>query len=194
MKYTKVRATANEEIQMNAGVLLSAFEPSTGAVTPANILAATTGGLSFSAVPSFLDFGDDIDNLPKNTMEMKKIDDVEVKLSGTFLTVTASIAKMLAGAADTESVTSQTLNVSKITPRKNLVEADFQDFWAVGDYGDVDGGYIAIHVMNGLSTGGFSLQTTDKGKGQMAVEITGHYSIDEQDVVPYEIYIAKPSA
>ncbi len=43
--------------------------------------------------------------------------------------------------------------------------------------------------MNGLSTGGFQIQSTDKAKGQFAFEFTGHYSITDADTVPYEIYV-----
>ena len=43
--------------------------------------------------------------------------------------------------------------------------------------------------MNALNTGGFQIQSTDRGKGQFAFTFTGHYSLANQDVVPYEIYI-----
>lgn len=42
--------------------------------------------------------------------------------------------------------------------------------------------------MNALSTGGFSLQTTKNGKGQISLEITGHVSIEAQSVMPMEFY------
>jgi hypothetical protein len=44
--------------------------------------------------------------------------------------------------------------------------------------------------MNALSTAGFSLQTTKNGKGQVALTITGHVSINAQSVVPMEFYSA----
>lgn len=44
-------------------------------------------------------------------------------------------------------------------------------------------------MLNTLSTGGFSLQTGDKEKGQMSFEYTAHYSITAQDTVPCEVYI-----
>ena len=43
--------------------------------------------------------------------------------------------------------------------------------------------------MNALSTGGFQIQTGDKTKGQFAFEYTAHYSMKNQDKVPFEIYI-----
>ena len=36
-------------------------------------------------------YGDDIDNCPKNTKELKKLDSWEAKMSGTFVTVTAEL-------------------------------------------------------------------------------------------------------
>ena len=111
-------------------------------------------------------------------------------MSGTFVTVDASTAKKLSGAAD--------LSGTKITPRDTLTSADFEDIWWIGDYSDVNtgtnAGYIAIHMMNALNTGGFQISSTDKGKGQFAFTFTGHYSIDAQDTVPYELYIKAGTA
>ena len=71
--------------------------------------------------------------------------------------------------------------------------ADFENIWFVGDYsdknGETNGGFVAIKLINALSTGGFQLQTSDKAKGQFAFTFTGHYSIAAQDTVPFEIYI-----
>lgn len=50
-------------------------------------------------------------------------------------------------------------------------------------------GFLAIHVMNALNTGGFQIQSSDKAKGQFAFTYTGHYSMEAQDTVPYEIYV-----
>ena len=39
---------------------------------------------------------------PKNTKEMKRLDDIEAKLSGTLLTITPDVAKSLLAAADVD--------------------------------------------------------------------------------------------
>ena len=186
MRFTQIPTTAMEEMQLNAGVLLSNFTPSTAEVS--GIIGATTGGIKFSAIPAYSDFGEDIDNCPKNMMELKRQDSVEVKISGTFVTVTTAVAKKLMAAADIG-----TSDQTKITPRNDLKTEDFADLWWVGDYSDkngaTNGGFVAIHVMHALNTGGFQLQTGDKSKGQFPFEFTGHYSIDAQDVVPYEVYV-----
>lgn len=185
MKFTKIPQDTFKELVMNAGVLMSEFTPSTAEVKDTAILGATTGGVTFSASPTFNDFGDDIDNCPKNTKELKKLESWEVKLSGTFVSVNATNAKAMVAAADEAD--------GKITPRNDIADADFSDIWLVGDYSDkngsTNGGYIALHMLNGLSTGGFQLKTGDKSKGQFAFEFTGHYSINAQDTPPFEIYI-----
>lgn len=184
-KYTKIPTTTFQQIQINAGVLLSEFTPATPAVTDNKILGATTGGVNFTATPSYLDYGEDIDNCPKNTKELKRLDDWEIKCTGNFVTMSAALAKRLSAAADLAS--------EKITPRRDLDLNDFEDIWLVGDYSDkngpTNGGYIAIHMMDTLSTGGFQLQTSDKAKGQFAFEFTAHFSMDAQDTVPFEIYV-----
>lgn len=194
MKYTKIPTDTFKNLQLNAGVLLKSFDVDTQTLSADSIVGATSGGVSFTAVPSFIDFGEDIDNCPKNMKEMKKLDSWEAKMSGTFASVSKSLAKTLVGAAD--------MSGSKITPRNDLADADFTDLWWVGDYSEIndDGtstgkaGFIAIHLLNALSTGGFSIQSSDKGKGQFEFEFTGHYSMEDQDKVPFELYVQEGTA
>ena len=193
MKYTKIPETTFQNIQLNAGVLLSDFNPATATVSDESIIGATTGGVNFTATPTFSDYGEDIDNCPKNMKELKKLDYWDVKASGTFVTMTTATAKSLIAAADIGSS-----DTTKVTPRNDLAQADFSDIWIVGDYsdknGDTNGGFIAIHMMNALSTGGFQIKTADKAKGQFAFEYTAHYSMSAQDTVPFELYIKAGTA
>lgn len=186
MKYTQIPSDTFKNLQMNAGILVTNFNPATGEVN--GILGATSGGNNFNASPSFIDFGEDIDNCPKNTKELKKLDDWDVKLTGTFVSVTPSLAKMLVATADVDSD-----DATHIIPRRDLLTTDFEDIWFIGDYSDVntgaDAGFLAIHVMNALSTTGFQIQTGDKAKGTFAYEYTGHYSINNPETVPFEIYV-----
>ncbi len=187
MQYTQVAADAFEKLQMNAGILVDSFVPSTGVI--GNILGATTGGLSFNSNPEFEDFGEDVDNVPNNTMQLKRITSYDPTISGTFLTTTPALAAKLTGAADVGTV-----DTTKITPRGQLSEDDFDDIWIVGDYSDkntgaTSAGFVAIHIMNALNTTGFQLQTTKNGKGQFAFEFHGHYDIENIDTVPFEIYV-----
>lgn len=189
MKFTQIPSDTFKKLQLNAGVLATTFEPSTGTLTATNVIGATTGGISFEATPEFEDFGEDIDNCPKNTMELKKLTSWEVVLSGTFVTMDTAVAKSMTGAADIDGS-----DPTKVVPRNDVdVEKDFSDIWFVGDYSDENtgesAGFIAIRVINALSTGGFKLQTTDKGKGNFEFEYTGHYSMSAQGTVPFEVYV-----
>lgn len=101
-------------------------------------------------------------------------------MSTTSLGTSPELIRMSLGAADIDSAT------SKITPRRSLAQTDFADLWWVGDR--ADGGLVAVKLINALSTGGFSLQTTKNGKGQISIELTGHVSISQQDTMPMEFY------
>lgn len=193
MKFTKIPSDAFQKLQINAGILTTDFTPATGAIGESGQIGATTGGVNFTATPTYADFGEDIDNCPKNMKELKKLDSWEAKMTGTFVNADTAIAKLLCGAADIG-----TTDTTKVTPRNDLKDADFGDIWLVGDYsdknGETNGGFIAIKLINALSTGGFQLQTSDKAKGQFAFEFTGHYSMSAQDTVPFEIYIKAGTA
>ena len=185
MKFTKIPETTFKNLQLNAGVLLSAFNPETAEVTNESIIGATTGGVNFTATPTFSDYGEDIDNCPKNMMELKKLDSWEISMSGTYVTVDVNAVKSLVGAAD--------VSANKVTPRNDVQLSDFTDVWWVGDYSaqnvETNGGYVAIHMMHTLSTGGFAIQSSDNGKGNFAFTYTAHYSMDAQDTVPFEVYV-----
>lgn len=192
MKFTQIPADTFQKMQLNAGVVCHDFDPSTGTVT--NIIGATSGGIEFEASPSYTDFGEDVDNCPKNTMELKRLDDIEAKMSGSYVTISTAIAKELAGAADIDGT-----DTTKVVPRRDLdIQKDFHDIWFVGDYsnynGATNGGYCAVRLINALSTGGFKIQSEDKEKGTFEFEYTGHYSIEHPETVPYEIYIKAGTA
>lgn len=189
MRFALLPPNAFRKLQINAGVLATGFDPANPA-TPTGIIGATSGGISFAASPTYQDFGEGIDNCPKNTMELKRQTEVEVKMSGSFRTVDSTLAAMLMAACTVSTVGT---DVAKLVPKLDLAVADFKTLWLIGDYSDDNsdstGGFIAIKLMNALSTGGFQMQTADKDKGTFAFEFTGHFSINSPTVVPYEVYI-----
>lgn len=183
-KFTKIPENTFTGLQLDAGVLLNKFNPA-NPVEPADedIICATTGGINASCVPTYSDLGEDVDNCPNNMKELKHLDSWECKMSTTSLGTSPELIKMSLGCADIDPE-----NPSKIVPRKDLSQSDFADLWWVGDR--ADGGMVAIRLINALSTGGFSIQTTKNGKGQVSIELTGHVSINAQSVMPMEFYSA----
>ena len=185
-KFTKVPTDTFEKLQLNAGILVDDFTPATGTI--GNILGATTGGINFTTNPEFIDFGEDVDNIPNNMMELKHLKQYAPQMAGTFLTCSPSLAKMLVGAADID-----TQDSTHVIPRAELLASDFDDVWWVGDYSDVNtgenAGFLAIHLMNALNNAGFQIQSSKDEKGKLAFEYHGHYSIEAQETVPFEIYV-----
>lgn len=179
--FTKISSTAFNEMQLDAGVLLNTFNPASPAVADNAIITATTGGITASCKPTYSDLGEDVDNCPNNTKELKHLDGWDCKMSFTALSTTPAAIKLALGAADIDGTDS-----TKIIPRRDLAQTDFADIWWVGD--KTDGGMVAIKLINALSTSGFELKTAKNGKGQVSVEITGHVSINAQDVMPMEFY------
>lgn len=193
MKFTKLSPKAFEQIQINAGIVLPEFDPETAAYDPNDIIASTDdGGFKIDCVSTYTDFGEDIANCPKNTMELMQLESWDCKISGTFLTVTTELIKRVLGAADIDPDT------YKITPRRDVTAEDFHDLWWVGDYsdknGENNGGFLAVHLMNALSTDGLSFQSGDKKKGSFTATFTGHVSMAAQDVVPMEFFLVSGKA
>ena len=188
MSYKKIRPETMNELTMNVFMLVSTFDPETfnfsSGIAGSTIIASTTGGVTFSDTPTYTDMGDDIDNCPKNCMELKRKDDGEVKLSGNLVTVNPTLVKMLIGAAEIVG--------NKITPKSDIETSDFIDtVWGLADYGK--GGLLAIKMKRVLNNSGFSVATTDKNKAQLAFEFMCHKTIENLSDAPYEIYILEPA-
>ena len=184
-RFTVIPQNTFNALQMDAGVLLKRFDPANPAA-PADedIICATTGGVNPSCVPTFSDLGEDVDNCPNGLKELKHLDYYDCKVSTTSLGTSPELIKLALGCADINAET------SAIVPRADLAQTDFSDIWWVGDR--ADGGLVAIQLKNALSTSGFSLQTTKNGKGQIALELTGHVSINAQKEVPMVFYSMDP--
>ena len=184
-RFTKISETAFKEFQLEAGLILNAFNPeSTEAVADEAIVCATTGGIEIACKPTFTDYGEDIDNVPNNMLELKELDGWDCSLAFTALSVTPAAIKLALGAADVSG--------NKITPRAEKKNTDAADIWWVGDR--ADGGLVACCLKNAMSTEGLTLKTTKNGKGQLSCTLTGHVSIAAQDVVPMEFYVMEGAA
>lgn len=184
-KFTRVSQEAFKEFQIEAGLILNAFDP-TGETDAedADIVCATTGGIDITCKPNYINLFDDVDNAPSNTLEGLEVDGWDCGLGFTSLGVTAETIKLSLGIADVAG--------NKITPRASVKKSDAKDIWWVGDRSD--GGFVACRLMNALSADGLALKTTKKGKGQLSCKLTGYITLDAQDVVPMEFYVQEGEA
>lgn len=183
-KFDKVKSTAFNELQKEAGMILTKFDL-TGAteIQDEDIVFVTKGGINPYCTPTFEDWGADIDNCPEGTIELMETTGWDCGIKTTALNITAESIAMALGSADI----SKSGNVSTIKPRK-VKAADAKDLYWVAPL--TNGGFAACKIKNALSTAGLSIQTTKKGKGELSVEIKGHFSLNDTDDVPMEYYIS----
>lgn len=180
--FTRIPENTFTGLQLDAGILLRNFDPANPVVTDADIICATTGGINVQAVASYSDLGEDVDNCPVNMMELKKLEGWDCKITTTALGNDPETIRLALGAADKAGY--------RIVPRRDVKLSDYSTIWWVGDR--ADGGFVAVKLFNALSTAGLSLQTTKNGKGQLSIELTGHVSLNAQNVVPMQFYSSDP--
>lgn len=181
-KAKKVASTAAQNIQVDAGLLLKTFDV-TNATDPADadIVCATTGDFSISATPEVEDFFEDVNNAPTNTMEGKRITGWTCELSVSCLEVTEETLALALGA-------SRVTDNGGITPRDQYQLSDFKELYWVGDMVKEDKLFV-VKMDNTVSTGGVSFSATNNGKGQLALTLTPHTSLQDVTKIPMEFYI-----
>lgn len=179
-RFTRIPESTFNELQVNAGVLAKDFDPETGALDEKDIITSTSGGIKVSVKSEYEDYGSDIDNCPKNTKELKRKTSVDVNVTTTALNINKDTLAFGLGASDVRQD-------GAVVTRKDLSLSDFKTIWWIGDL--ADGGFLAIKLIDVLSTDGFTLQTTDKNKGKVSLGLTAHMSLNAQTVEPVEFYI-----
>lgn len=186
-KFTMVSQDFADALQLDAGVVLTKFDPE-NPVEPQSddILATTSGGVNIVCQPTYSDLGADVDNVPENMMEFRHLDSWLCTLGFTSLKWNAENTAWALGASDVEDGK----GYRKIKPRKDLKLSDFGDLWWVGD--KANGGAFAVKLKNGLSTAGVNMQTTKNNKGTSQATITGHVSLAAQKDMPMEFYDIDP--
>lgn len=104
-RFTVIPESTFEELAVDAGVLLYDFDPANPSFDDDDIISATTGGINVVCQPSYSDWGEDVDNCPNNTKELKNLDGWDSKISTTAVNASAKIIKLSLGAADMTDAT-----------------------------------------------------------------------------------------
>lgn len=186
-RFTVIPQDTFQALVKDAGILLWNFDIAAAAAdedvagfTDDDLITATQGGIKVDCVPTYSDFGADVDNCPDNMLELKHLDGWACSISTTAYGTSEKLIKLQLGAVEYDEAT------KAISPRKDLKTTDFRDLWWVGE--KMNGGFVAVKIRKGLSTGGLSLQTGKNAKGTTTLSITGHVSINEQEKMPMEFY------
>lgn len=181
---TRVSEDFFNSVQLDAGILVKGWNPEEPfTITDEMIICATTGGVNPVCAPTYSDLFEDVDNAPNKTKEGLHLDGWECSISTTAVDISADVIKLSLGAADK-------MENGKVVPRNYIKDEDFSSLAWIGDR--ADGGLVATVLTNALSTGGFSLQTTKNGKGNIPLTITGYASIATQNDPPMEFYSIEP--
>lgn len=146
MKFTKIPSDAFQKLAINAGVIMRQFDPTatSTAIYRGYIIGATTGGITMTATPTFADFGEDIDNCAKNTKELKRLTEYDIKASGTFVTVDPKVAKQLLAASDI------TVTVGRATTDTSIVVA--KTYYTRTGSGTSQSPYVYTEVANPVAS------------------------------------------
>ena len=181
-KATRITADAAQNMQTNAGLLLNKFDVKNPAQPKdEDIVCETTGDFSITCVPNTTDFFEDVNNAPTNTMEGKRITGWNCGLSITALSVSEETLVISLGAADVGTDRG-------VNPRRQYKMEDFKPLYWIGDMID-ENKLFAVVMDNTVSTGGLSFTSTNNGKGKLALTLTPHASLENQEKIPMAFYI-----
>lgn len=165
-------------LQLGAGAILKSAYVDKTSLNANNVLTATNGGITFSAVPTF--FVPTVDGMFENIKGAgKTISNWAVTLTFTAVEASAEVLLKALGCADQDGPT------GVITGRHTISTNDYSDLYVVAEKGD--GSVIEITIKNAMNTSGLSLQTANNGNGGISFTISGNYDISDLDTPPFEI-------
>ena len=189
--FTGLSKNTPKHLQLDAGAFLKNYDVTKDTWATAKetkLLGATVGGGSFSAVPTVRNI--EVDGVKGAVKGLTAIDEWVVTLTANVKEITAETLKMaLAGgvsaAADTPA------GYTKITAKGSIDDTDYADniTWVGRLSGSADP--VIIVVKNALATNGLTISFADKSEGMIPVTVTGHYSLDDLETPPFDIYYPK---
>lgn len=168
-----------ESLQLNAGVLLTAYTKGED-IEETDILGATRGGGSFTAVPTMHQVA--VDGAPTYVKGLERCDDWVATLNVTMVECNIDAVKAALGVGATADTATAD---AKLTAKTTVAATDYKDIYWVGDLSN--GQNVVIKLKNALNTGGFNLTFSDRGEGTYALALIAHYSVTDLENAPFEI-------
>lgn len=187
----------SQNLQLDAGIFVRGLtnpETFNGTVTtPAKTIGATSGGGSFTAVPTFRNIFEDLDGARGVYKSGQVIDTWEIKMTTTIKEMTAENIKLALAAADTTAAESEG-KYDTTTARLEVKDTDYLDnFCFIGTINGQDVPVI-IEMKNVLNMSGLNLTVADKATGSVSLELQAHFDLSKPDEVPFKIYTPKVAA
>lgn len=170
-------------LQLNAGVFLKKYAKASE-ISSDDIIGATRGGGSFSAVPTIHQVA--VDGAPTYVKGLERVDDWIVTLSvSNFLEFTADALKLALGVGT--NVSDVDTGDKKLTTTRTIKAGDYQDIYWVGDLSN--GKNVVIYLKNCLNLTGLSVTMNERGEGTYPMTFTAHYAVDDLNTAPFELTI-----
>lgn len=183
-----------KNLQLDAGVIVRGLvDPSkfTGTLTsPAKSIGATSGGGSFTAVPTMRNIFEDLDGARGNYKDGNVIDTWDIKLTTTIKEMTAENLKLALAAADTTpAATSDKYDTT--VGRNEIKSTDYLDnlCWMGTLNGSAEP--IIIELKNVLNISGLNFTFANKATGGVELELQAHFDLTKANEVPFKIYTPK---
>lgn len=146
----------------------------------ANMIGATSGGGTFTVVPTLRNMAEDLDGARMKIKGLMACDGVEVKLATTIKEITVSNLAFAIGNA--------TVTGNKIVPKFEVTDEDYaKNLVWVGSMSKSDD-LLVIVIENAMNTSGLSLTFTDKGTGGVAIEAEPFLDLAKMDHMPVSLY------
>lgn len=190
MLITGLTSKTPQNLLLGAGAFFKNYDVKidTPETATAKLLGATQGGGSFNAVPTVRQIT--VDGGKTNVKELETIDDWVVTMVVNAKEITANNIALALGAVKSEDAETPA-GYQKITGKEDFEQSDYQD--NITWIGKLKGNDkpVVIVIKNALSLNGLSLSVADKNEATVPITLTGHYSLDNLDEVPFEIYYPK---
>lgn len=182
--------TANtpKHLQLDAGAFLKNYDVSTDtwdAAKETKLIGATSGGGSFSAVPTIRRI--EVDGVKGAAKGMEALDEWVVTLTANVKEITTDSIKLSLAAAEASEATAPA-GYTKISAKNEISLDDYLNnlTWVGRLSGSKDPVIIVVH--NALCTNGLTISFADKSEGLIPVTVTGHYQLDDLGTPPFDIY------
>ena len=176
-----------KNFELDAGILVTgvtdagSLDYSTGTK-----LGATTGGTTAAFSNEIRNLFEDVDGARGKYKDGDIIDMQDGSITFTLLEQTAVNMKLALASAD---ITANTALGETITPRDNIVSADYYDniCW----FGTIKGSDLpmCIEIKNAINESGFNFTAADKAKGTIECEIHGRKDVADPTAASMLIHL-----
>jgi len=192
--YSGFNANTTERLLLDAGALFINFDVGTDTPETATskLIGATSGGNTFSAIPTFRQ--PSIDGVRGRFKGGEILQSWEVTLNTNMLEISDKVIEYALASSNKTDATilgAAQSNYFKITANNQVALTDYVNniTWV----GTISGSNnpVIIVIKNALSDGGFSLNPQDSADIVATLNFMGHYDSTDLDNPPFEIYYPK---